>query len=229
MDWTPSSLPNWQPAKHFHWTTVIPSDLGKRRAANMRRVPPSVIRSRHGAYLDRWYREHEERHNDGVNRLVVRFAREGVETIAGWRGEINVLNLTQVRPDLLVQVTGGTLGPGLPLHRVRAPRGGAPPGGAQAGTLPPDAGSGPAVTAADGLRDGAGAAELPGRRRNAALAYRHAGAGAGQSGDGSGYGVEPERAAGGAPLPGLTGAPNGGAGGRDTGRCNQANANSLSG
>ena len=45
-----------------------------RRAANMSRVLPSVIRSRHGAYLDRRYREHEQHHNDGVNRLVVRFA-----------------------------------------------------------------------------------------------------------------------------------------------------------
>ena len=62
------------------------SELGMRRAANMSRVLPAVIRSRHGAYLDRWYREHEERHNDGVNRLVVRFAREGVEAVAGWRG-----------------------------------------------------------------------------------------------------------------------------------------------
>ena len=88
------------------------SEPGMRRAANMSRILPSVIRSRHGAYLDRWYREHEERHNDGVNRLVVRFAREGVEVVAGWRGEINVPNLTQVRPDLLVQVTGGALGPG---------------------------------------------------------------------------------------------------------------------
>ena len=59
------------------------SELGMRRAANMSRVLPSVIRSRHGAYLDRWYREHEEQHNDGVNRLVVRFAREGVEVVAG--------------------------------------------------------------------------------------------------------------------------------------------------
>ena len=88
------------------------SEQGMRRAANMSRVLPSVIRSRHGAYLDRWYREHEERHNDGVNRLVVRFAREGVETIAGWRGEINVPGLTQVRPDLLVQVSAGALGGG---------------------------------------------------------------------------------------------------------------------
>ena len=89
------------------------SELGMRRAANMSRVLPSVIRSRHGAYLDRWYREHEQRHNDGVNRLVVRFAREGVETVAGWRGEVNVPGLTQVRPDLLVQVSEGALGPGV--------------------------------------------------------------------------------------------------------------------
>ena len=88
------------------------SELGMRRAANMSRVLPSVIRSRHGAYLDRWYREHEQHHNDGVNRLVVRFAREGVEAVAGWRGEVNVPGLTQVRPDLLVQVSEGTLGAG---------------------------------------------------------------------------------------------------------------------
>ena len=83
-----------------------------RRAANMSRVLPSVIRSRHGAYLDRWYREHEQTHNDGVNRLVVRFAREGVDAVAGWRGEVNAPGLTQVRPDLLVQVSEGALGAG---------------------------------------------------------------------------------------------------------------------
>ena len=89
------------------------SELGMRRAANMSRVLPAVIRSRHGAYLDRWYREHEQRHNDGVNLLVVRFAHEGAEVVAGWRGEVNVPGLTQVRPDLLVQVSEGTLGAGI--------------------------------------------------------------------------------------------------------------------
>ena len=88
------------------------SELGMKRAANMSRVLPAVIRSRHGAYLDRWCREHEQRHNDGVNRLVVRFAREGVEVVAGWRGEVNVPGLTQVRPDLLVQVSERPLGEG---------------------------------------------------------------------------------------------------------------------
>ena len=88
------------------------SELGMRRAANMSRVLPSIIRSRHGAYLDRWYREHEQRHNDGVNRLAVRFAREGVEVVAGWRGEVNVPGLTQVRPDLLALVSEGPFGAG---------------------------------------------------------------------------------------------------------------------
>ena len=88
------------------------SELGMRRAANMSRVLPSVIRSRHGAYLDRWYREHDQHHNDGVNRLVVRFVREGVEVVAGWRSEVNVPGLTQVRPDLLAQVGEGALGTG---------------------------------------------------------------------------------------------------------------------
>ena len=87
-------------------------ELGMKRAANMSRVLPAVIRSRHGAYLDRWYREHEQNHNDGVNRLAVRFAREGAEVAAGWRGEVNVPGLTQVRPDLLAQVSGGALGAG---------------------------------------------------------------------------------------------------------------------
>ena len=47
-----------------------------------------------------------------MNRLVVRFAKEGVAAVAGWRGEVNVPGLTQVRPDLLVQVSGGALGAG---------------------------------------------------------------------------------------------------------------------
>ena len=89
------------------------SELGMRRAANMSRVLPAVIQRRHGAYLDRWYREHEVRHNDGVNGLVMQFSREGVETVAGWRGEVNIPGLTQVRPDLLVRVAEGPFGAGV--------------------------------------------------------------------------------------------------------------------
>ena len=85
---------------------------GMRRAATLSRVSHSVIRSRHGAYLETWYRHHELSHNDGVNRLVVRFARQGVAAVAGWRGEVNVPDITQVRPDLLVPVAAGPFGGG---------------------------------------------------------------------------------------------------------------------
>ena len=88
------------------------AERGMRRAANLSRLRPVVVRNRHGAYLSPQYREHERLHNDGVNRLVVGFAREGVRTVAGWRGEVNVPNVTQVRPDLLVPVAEGPLGPG---------------------------------------------------------------------------------------------------------------------
>ena len=88
------------------------SELGMRRAANMSRVLPAIIRSRHGAYLERWYREHEQHHDDGVNGLVARFAREGADAFAGWRGEVNVPGLTQVRPDLLLPVAAGPHGEG---------------------------------------------------------------------------------------------------------------------
>ena len=94
------------------------SELGMRRAANMSRVLPSVIRSRHGAYLERRYREHEQTHNDGVNRLVVRFRPGGSgEAVAGWRGEVNIPGLTQVRPDIAgAGERRRTLGAGAPLH-----------------------------------------------------------------------------------------------------------------
>lgn len=85
---------------------------GMRRAATLSRVSPSVIRSRHGAYLETWYRRHELSHNDGVNRLAARFAQQGVAAVAGWRGEVNVPDVTQVRPDLLVPVVAGPHGGG---------------------------------------------------------------------------------------------------------------------
>lgn len=88
------------------------SELGMKRAANMSRVLPGIIKSRHGLYLDRRYRERQQHHDDGVNRLVVQFAREGVDVVAGWRAEVNVPGLTQVRPDLVALVSDGPFGEG---------------------------------------------------------------------------------------------------------------------
>ena len=85
---------------------------GMLRAATLSRVSASVLRRRHGAYLESSYRQHELGHNDGVNRLVARFAGEGVVVVAGWRGEVNVPDVTQVRPDLLAPVVAGPFGGG---------------------------------------------------------------------------------------------------------------------
>ena len=85
---------------------------GMRRAANLSRMRPAAIRGRHGPRATQRYRNHEQRHNDGINELAVAFAREGVRAVAGWRGEVNVPNVTQVCPDLLVIVAEGPLGPG---------------------------------------------------------------------------------------------------------------------
>ena len=88
------------------------ADRGMRRAANMSRVLPSIIRSRHAYYLVPRNRQHEMRHNDGVNQLVVQFAREGASAYGGWRGEINLPDITQIKPDLVVLVEKGPFGAG---------------------------------------------------------------------------------------------------------------------
>ena len=177
------------------------SELGIRRAANMSRVLPDIIRRRHGSYLDRWYREHELLHNDGVNRLAVRFAREGVAVAAGWRGEVNLPGLTQVRPDLLVQVGAGTLGAGT--HCIEFERYSPVPVQVEhkLGPYRRMAAAGRPLPLLVVWRDGQRAVQLPGRRRNPAHADRHTGARLGRAGDRSGNGVEPGRGAGSAALP----------------------------
>ena len=88
------------------------AETGIRRAANLSRIQPSVIRSRHGVYLRSRFRRQDLAHNDAVNRLVLAFAREGARVFGGWRGEVNIPGLTQLRPDLLLLVTEGPFGPG---------------------------------------------------------------------------------------------------------------------
>ena len=177
------------------------SELGMRRAANMSRVLPSIIRSRHGAYLDRWYREHEQHHKRRGEPVggAFRQGRSGRGRRLAGRGQHARPDPGAARP--VGPGESGDLGGGNPQHRVRAPGGSTLPGGAQAGSLPPDGGGRKSVAAADGLRDGAGETEFPGRRRNAAHADHDAGVGAGRTGDRTGYGVEQGRDSGGAALP----------------------------
>ncbi len=88
------------------------AELGMRRAATLSRVSPAAVRRRHGAYLESRHRQREAIHDDGLNRLVARFAQEAVAVVAGWRGEVNVPDVTQVRPDLLAPVVAGPYGGG---------------------------------------------------------------------------------------------------------------------
>lgn len=88
------------------------TERGLRRAANVSRLLASALVQRHGAYLSPAFRSCQRRHDAGVNRLVVQFAAEGAEAFAGWRAEINVAGITQVRPDLVVLVSDGPLGSG---------------------------------------------------------------------------------------------------------------------
>ena len=88
------------------------TEQGLRRAANASRLLASALIRRHGAYLIPSFRRRQLRHDDGVNRLVLQFAAEGSAAFVGWRGEINVPSVTQIRPDLVVLVSNGPLGSG---------------------------------------------------------------------------------------------------------------------
>lgn len=98
------------------------AERGMRRAANLTRILPAVIRSRHGAYLNRRFREVDRMHNDGVNRIARQLALEGARPVAGWRAEINLPDVTQVRADLLFLVREGPFGGGP--YRIEYERGG---------------------------------------------------------------------------------------------------------
>ena len=88
------------------------TELGLRRAANLSRLLASALIRRHGAYLLPAFRHRQRHHDDGVNQLVLQFAAEGAAAFVGWRGEINVPGVTQIRPDLVVLVADGPLGAG---------------------------------------------------------------------------------------------------------------------
>ena len=88
------------------------TERGWRRAANVSRLLASALIRRHGAYLLPAFLHRQRHHDAGVNRLVLQFADEGAAAFVGWRGEINVPGVTQIRPDLVVLVADGPLGSG---------------------------------------------------------------------------------------------------------------------
>ena len=141
-----------------------------------------------------------------MNRLVVRFAREGVEVVAGWRGEVNVPGLTQVRPDLLVPVSAGPFGAGT--HYIEFERSAVSPLDVndKLGPYRRMAGTGrplPLLVVCEtgrgqvNFRAAGGTLPLLTATQERALA---------RAANRAGNGLEQERRPGGAPLPPLTGA-----------------------
>ena len=151
------------------------AERGIRRAANLSRIQADVIRRRHGAYLQPRYRRHELRHNDAVNRLAVQFAREGARVFGGWRGELNIPGLTQLRPDLLLLVVAGPFGSGP--YAIEVERSAVAPRavGGQTQSLPPGRRGAAGRTGAVRLRDRARRPALRRRRRLPAPAGRQRG------------------------------------------------------
>ena len=111
------------------------------------------------------------------------------------------LGLTQVRPDLLVQVSEGALGAGT--HYIEFERFAVLPRrvAEKLGPYRRMAATGRPLPLLVVCEMDRGERELQRRRPETADADHHPGAGAGRSGDRRGYGVEPERSAGGAALP----------------------------
>lgn len=88
------------------------TERGLQRAANASRLLASALIRRHGAYLLPAFLHRQRHHDSGINQLVLQFASEGASAFVGWRGEINVPGVTQIRPDLVVLVSDGPLGSG---------------------------------------------------------------------------------------------------------------------
>lgn len=88
------------------------TERGLQRAANASRLLASALIRRHGAYLLPAFLHRQRHHDSGINQLVLQFASEGASAFVGWRGEINVPGVTQIRPDLVVLVSDGPLGAG---------------------------------------------------------------------------------------------------------------------
>ena len=63
-------------------------------------------------FLERKGRDKERAHNGSVNLFAALCAKAGSRPLAGWRGEVNIVGVTQVKPDLLVKLREGPGGAG---------------------------------------------------------------------------------------------------------------------
>ena len=180
------------------------AETGIRRAANLSRIQPSIIRSRHGVYLRPRFRRQDLAHNDAVNRLVLAFAREGARVFGGWRGEVNIPWPDPAAARPAAARRRGSLRSRAARDRSRAARHRPLRGRGQAQSLPPRRRRAAGHARPRRLRDRARDRQIRRRRRLAADAGRQRGSGPRRPADQRAHGVDGKGSTGDAALPGLS-------------------------
>ena len=97
------------------------TELGWRRAVKIDRVYGGRGKNLLANFIteEDHTRTRYRRHDSAVIDLAIQFRRHGMAVANGWRAVLNIPNVTQVAPDLVVCVGDGPFGNALALPRVR--------------------------------------------------------------------------------------------------------------
>ena len=80
--------------------------------ARLSRTTVAQVMGPTGRFLERTGRDKERMHNRAVNRFATLCARAGSRPLPGWRGEVNIPGVTQVKTDMMVYLREGPGGAG---------------------------------------------------------------------------------------------------------------------
>ncbi|MCY4417726.1 MAG: hypothetical protein OXE87_15660 [Chloroflexi bacterium] len=86
--------------------------------AKLSRTTVAQVMGPTGRFLRKEGRDKERMHNRAVNEFATLCARAGSRPMSGWRGEVNIPGVTQVKPDVLVYLSEGPAGHGLYMVEV---------------------------------------------------------------------------------------------------------------
>ena len=90
-----------------------PDDKGFQVAADISRTSKATVKNRFECFLGEEYRTQQWAHNEGIGKIARHLAKQGVRVFGGWRYEINIPGVTQLKPDGWVQAFRGSSPRGL--------------------------------------------------------------------------------------------------------------------
>ena len=108
---------------------IYPHDEAFLQAAYASRVSLDTVAPRFEAFLGDGYRAQQQVHNQGLGKIFKHLALANIRIFGGWRTEVNVPGITQLKPDGWVQVYDG--GSGYAWYAVEYERTAQYPGGGQ--------------------------------------------------------------------------------------------------